>query len=258
MSYRPNAEENWALQEQYNPRTGMWLNDAKDILLRFLKDFFGQMPAGENQFHHVTKGTHDYSTDEEETELIISDQGSLNTDTVEKRPALILTRGPFAMGNTSLDQLLGIEGKTGKETHTDLLTGSFVVNCLSSNGLEAERLATIVAAAIRYFRKHLQRAGFFQIGLQVSIGTESPAGSLMAGDAAEDFVNVPVSFPAFYQFSWTYEYDAELLRAIIFKCLAVFRNFDGSLLVPDAINPDGSINEDSEGVIVGAWTVTAP
>jgi hypothetical protein len=131
------------------------------------------------------------------------------------------------------------------------------MNCLAPEGLEAERLAVIVAKALRFYRRNLQRAGFFQIGSLVQAGQETPPGTLLSGDSASDYVNVPVTFPVYYQEEWTVEQDAELLNNLVYKAYVIFKRFDGSLLVPDAINPDGTPNESSEGVIVSAWTVEA-
>ncbi len=257
MSHRTNQLENYALVEQYNPRTGNWLSDAKDILLRFLQDFFYQMPAGDSDLFHFEPGEDQGGTEEAETELIISDQGPINTDTVEKRPALIVSRGPFAWANTSLDQLLSLSFRSGTRTHTDLLTGSFVVNCVARQGLEAERLAVLVSKGIRIFRRNLQQAGFFQVGHLVQIGVESPAGALVSGDSDEDFINVPVTFPVFYQESWTVEQEAEILRRIQFKAYHVARRYDGSLISPDSLDDDGNPVEGADGVILHTWTFEA-
>ena len=256
MPHRPGQLENYALQEQYNPRTGNWLSDTKDILLRFLQDLFFQMPPGSGCYH-FQPGQEKGSTDSETTELIISDAGSVNTDSVEKRPAIIISRGPFAYGNTSLDQLLKKEPGVGHEerVHTDLLSGSFVLNCVSRAGLEAEEVALIVAKAIRIYRRELQKAGFFQIGSMVQVGTETPAGALVSGDSDEDFINVPVSFPIFYQESWIVEKEAQLLEAISVTIQYVARQWDGSLLVPGSVDQDGNPIEGSDGVIVQAWTI---
>lgn len=256
MSHRPGQLENYAIWEQYNPRTGNWLSDTKDILIRFFQDVFHQEPPGQGRFHFEPGAADEQgSTDEKATELIISDQGPINTDSVEKRPALILSRGPFAYANTSLDHLLLQDFGTGKRTHTDLLSGSFVVNCVSRTGLEAEKLALTVGKLIRIYRRQLQKAGFFYIGAQINIGTETPAGALVAGDSAEDFILVPVSFPVFYQESWTVDPNSALLKAISTTVLSTTVRFDGSPAVPGSVDENGIPIEGAEGVIVQAWLV---
>jgi hypothetical protein len=257
MSHRPGETENYALWESYNPRTGSWLSDCKDILLRFLQEVFYLMEPDQGLFH-FEPGTQEWETEESETELIISDSGAINTDTVAKRPALIISRGPFAYGNTSLDQLLSHTAVTDKRTHTDLITGSFVINCISRHGLEAEKLALIVAKSIRAYRRQLQKAGFFLIGNLIQTGSESPAGSLVAGDSDEDFINVPVILPVYYEESWTAEPDvAETLDKIVLKANFIATHLDGSLVYSDALDADGNPVVASEGVIVQAWTVEA-
>ena len=254
MSHRPGQLENYALQEQYNPRTGNWLSDTKDILLRFLQDLFFQAPPGTGSYH-FQPGQEIGSTDSERTEIVLADGGSVNTDSVEKRPVIIISRGPFAYGNTSLDQLLSKPGvSSANRVHTDLLSGSFVFNCVSRSGLEAEEIALIVAKALRYYRRELQKAGFFHIGTLVQVGSETPAGTLVSGDSDEDFINVPVSFPVYYQESWTVQKNAKLLAAISTTIEYVARKFDGSLLVPGSVDATGSPIAGSDGVIVQAWT----
>jgi len=257
MALRSGQTEFDELIQTYNPRTGNWLSDTKDILLRFLQDFFYGMPSGENLFHYEP-GEETGQTSELETELIIGVAGAINTDTVEKRPAIMISRGPFGYGDTSLDSLQHLEFDTGKETRTDLLSGSFTVHCVSRIGEEAEKLALLVAKAIRIYRVPLQQAGFFNIGLRIRIGEESPAHTLMPGDSDEDFIAVAVSFPVYYEESWTYEYpNAETLSALKVIANTVFRDFDGDLLYPDAIDEDGDPDPSSEGVIVSTWIATA-
>jgi hypothetical protein len=254
MSHRPGQLENYAAWELYNPRTGDWLGDTKDILLRFLQDVFFKMEPGKGCFHFEPNRELG-GTDEGTTELILTDTGPVNTDSVEKRPAIIVSRGAFSYGNTSLDQMLDYDISTGKRTHTDLLSGYFVLNCVSRAGLEAERLALITAKVIRIYRRELQKAGFFQIGSLVQVGTETPAGSLVEGDSAEDFINVPVSFPTYYQESWTWERDAALLTGINTKILAINAMYNGDPAVPGSIDVNGVPIEGAEGVIVQPWQV---
>lgn len=263
MSHRANQEANWALWEQYNPRTGNWLSDSKDILLRFFQDFFYQMPSGEQPsvFHFEPLGTStgdgdDYKTSEQTTEIIITDAGSVNTETLEKRPCLIISRGPFAYNNMSMDNLLSIRGSDSMKTHTDLLSGSFTIHCIAREGLEAERLAVIVARALRVFRDLLQKAGFFHVGTIINIGSETSPGSLIAGDSEEDFIDVPISFPVYYQDSWTVTPESTVLNKIVLTAYAIFRDFDGDLLSPVTFDEDGNPTDDSDAVLVASWTVS--
>ena len=248
-----------ALVLTYNPRTGNWLSDTKDILIRFLQEYFSNQTPGEGMFYFAQGQTEGVlgPTDEENTEVIITDAGSLGTDVVEKRPAIILSRGPFAYANTAMDNFLGHVASTDKRTHTDLLTGSFVINCVSRNGLEAEKLALLVAKAIRVHRRRIQLAGFFQIGQRIRIGSESPANALVSGDAEEDFISVPVTFPVYYQETFSINPSATTLAKITATVYAVARKFGGSLLYPDSYNSDGTINTSSDGVVVSSWTVAS-
>jgi hypothetical protein len=260
MALRPGKAEFEALVQTYNPRTGNWLSDTKDILLRFLMDFFNGMPAGEGLFHYEPEsGAADEikATDEIETELIIGVAGAINTRTIEKRPAIVISRGPFGYGDTSLDALLSIDATTSTETRTDLLSGSFTIHCISRVGEEAERLALLVAKGVRAYRVHLQQAGFFNIGIRIQVGAESPANTLLGGDSDEDFVMVSVTFPVAYEESWTYEFpNAETLAAIEMTTYVVLRDFDGDLLYPDALDEEGNPDPSSEGVTIDTWLIT--
>jgi hypothetical protein len=252
MSIRQDSVDTFeALVEQYHPRTGNWLSDTKDLLLKFLQEFFANQAEG--CFHYAPGD--DWETAEVETEIIISDAGSINTATVEKRPAIIISRGPFAYANLGIDNFLVESEVTGERTHTDLLSGSFIVNCVSRVGLESEKIALLVAKALKIYRRILHSSGFFQIGQQIRIGIETPANSLVGGDSDEDFITVPVTFPVFYQESWTIKSsEVETLQKILYKALTVARTFSGSLEYPDSLDEDGNINVSSEGVIVSSWT----
>ena len=142
--------------EEYNPITGNLLSDAKDLLLRFLQEFFYKMPSGQNLFDFEPGSA--WATEEIQSEVIISDAGTVNTDTIEKRPAIILSRGPFAYANLGLDNITGINSTIDKRTHSDLLNGSFNISCISRLGLEAEKMALMVAKALKTHSRVLQLA----------------------------------------------------------------------------------------------------
>src|SRR4051812_30766259 len=117
------------------------------LFVRFLQVVFESFP----------KGSYHWSLDESNTDITISDQATIARDTVEKRPAILVARGPVAYGNLSLDQFAGphfkkgedgkpelvpnMDYKSGRRRHTDLCSGSVSFNCLSKEGIEAGRIA---------------------------------------------------------------------------------------------------------------------
>ena len=182
---------------------------------------------------------------------------TVNTDTVEKRPAIIVTRNPFQYSNLALDNLLSHDLSTDTRKHTDLIQGSFTINCVSRFGLEAEDLALFVAKAIKMYRRDLQMYGFFQIGQSVQIGAETNANQFVSGDSDEDFIFVPVTFPVFYQETWSIKpKNAKLLSKIEVIINTIFRRTNGTLVYPDSII-DGTVNANSKGVVVSQWTITS-
>ena len=215
------------------------------------------MPEG--QFRYVPE--RDWTagkTSEEETEVIITDAGTINTDTVEKRPVIIVSRTPFQYNNIGIDNFLSYNSTLTTRKHTDMVSGQFYINCISRTGLEAETLALYVAKGIKFYRRFLQRYGFFQIGQRVAIGSESSAASFTGGDSDEDFINVAISLPVLYQETWSIT-PSELtqLKTISLNIQSVARRLDGSLLYPNAIDSTGNVNTSSDGVIIESWTKTS-
>lgn len=247
---RRHQDENQELQERLNPRTDNPLSDMTDILLRFLQDLFFRHPPGKYHFEPGEGG----ETDERRTEIILTGQASVTTHSVAKRPAIILSRGAFAFGNTHLDNLVSNRSVTAERLHTDLLSGSFTFSCVSRSGLEAERLAMLCATYLRVYRRQLQRAGFHQIGDNIQIGQEGPPGSILSGDSVEDFVAVPVSLPAFYQFSWFYQPNAEVLRTLRVQLNTMAAGPDKIPAIPNTLDEVGNPIPGAAGVIIQAWS----
>lgn len=245
-----------SLIRTYYPLTNNLLNDTKDIILRFLRHYFSQMSTGDFQFL-ADGGLFTTGISEIPTEIIITDSGTIGTDTVEKRPAIIVSRTPFSYANLGLDNLVSHTFSTDKRTHTDMMTGNFTINCISRIGLEAETLAMSVAKAFKFYRRQLQQYGFFQIGQRITVGAESPANSFLGGDSDEDFINVPVTFPVYYQETWSITpQDSETLSSISVTINSIARKVNGSLVYPDSFLESGAVNPNSDGVIVLDWNIT--
>lgn len=131
---------------------------------------------------------------EEDSKILISDAHTSWGEGVDKRPRIIVDRGPLGWENVSFDKTLGggslgtpvyrdgvsiddfLRGGVvvpGQDTVVDMLSGSMNVLCYAREGLLAERIASFVHAAVRAHRDKLRQMGFFQID-STSVGRETP------------------------------------------------------------------------------------
>lgn len=167
----------------------------KDVYLTFLRDFFAGMPPQQGLFKFT--GNEDASS-----ELHITDQAAIQKTILEKRPCLIIQRGAIGWAQLGLDQLKDMAITTGREVHSDLLSGTMTIHCISRVGLEAERLAWNVLFAIKSLKAELQKRGIFEAGREGQLGTETPPGALVGGDVDTHTVDVPVYSPFYVQVTW--------------------------------------------------------
>ena len=176
------------------PYTGFYPSDIRDIFIRMLQqDVFAQMDEGDCR----------WIDNEELTEIVIRDAGVIKADVLEKRPAILVTRSGLRWGNTSMGQRLFINDRDGTEIRTDLVAGQILFQCLSREGLEAEKVATVVFRALHYYRKFFQRAGIFKVSDDIDLGPETPAGAVVQDAQADtEYKMCTVTVPIFYQDSW--------------------------------------------------------
>lgn len=173
------------------------------------------------------KASYRWSDDESTTDIIIQGEGVISPTVCEKRPAIIVSRSPTAWTNISLDQFAGpllkrdpktgqttfvpnMDPETGAVRHTDLLASTIIFNVLSSEGMEAVRLAGFCAYAVRTLKTSLMRAGVHRVGEDIQIGSVSPPGALVQPEGTEIFM-VPVTVPFFYQQTYTISPKDKLL-----------------------------------------------
>lgn len=169
-------------------------------------------------FGTFEKGAYRWDAEEKNTDITISDQNPIDKEVVEKRPAIIVSRGPAAFANIALDQFAGpllVKDASGKFTftpnndpvsgavrHTDLISASMTYNCLSREGIEAQRIAWIALYATRVLKRFLLGAGLHRVGEELQVGSESPPGSIVTGDPNE-IILVGVQVPFYFQDTWT-------------------------------------------------------
>ena len=188
---------------------------GEDPLTNFVRLFVLFLQTTFGQFE---KGAYRWDSTEENSDITISDQATVNKEVVEKRPAIIVSRGPAAFANIALDQFAGplmvkqsdgtfkftpnSDPVTAAQRHTDLISASVTYNCLSREGVEAQRIAWIAMYATRVLKRILLGAGLHRVGEELQVGSESPPGSIIQGDANE-IILVAVQVPFYFQDTWT-------------------------------------------------------
>ena len=167
---------------------------VKSRILEFLKCVFEMQPVGHYKFNE----------DLEYTELVISDQMTFNQDVVDKRPALIVRRGPIQFSHVSgIDRTMERDKLllTDKKTKIDILRGSVSIECYgNSQSLQSEELADMVFQMFNMFDVALRQVGFMQIGAS-SMGQEQP----VKVSSKVNYIVTPVLVNYSVQRKWTTE-----------------------------------------------------
>lgn len=210
---------------------------AKDIVLKFLQEMFGQeafyqrhkpnvitledvLNQGETDLYDPDIPTAEetelvnefrWQLNQDETKIFIADEWTQNMERPEARPALIITRGTIGWENRSgIDQHEVTSFNSGAKRFTDLLFTQVTVNCFSREGLEAEELANIVFQCVRFFAQQLrERSGVFEID-SVSLGSEG----LIEADSKTNLSVVPVGLAFHFQDRWVLRMPGERVQAI--------------------------------------------
>jgi hypothetical protein len=173
-----------------------WLNDPLNYMVKafiaFLQTIFETAPAG--HFH--------WRPELEETEIVITEENPVKTDSIEQKPVISVILGPTRFNGSSLDDLVHVSITDAKEIHTDLIPGTMSLNCVSRVPQECRFIAWICARTIWNLRKLFIREPFIHdVGRNISVGPVTPAGALVAGDTEGEWHSVSVSCPFFLQ--WT-------------------------------------------------------
>lgn len=195
------------------------------VFLLFLQGLFEQMPTG--SYH--------WSSDEKLSEIAITDQVPIPRERVDAKPQIVTMRGPAQFANLTLDQMRKVNPRTGEKERTDLVSCTMTINCIAKNGVEAQRIAFIVARHIRTFKTTIQRTGMHKVGDDIIITSESPPGAFLSGEADPEIVLVSVQCP--FHFQWTEKVrplNAALLRSIELK-------LQSALLPAAATTTEGSV-----------------
>jgi hypothetical protein len=165
------------------------LQHVRVLILGFIQGLFAEAPAN----------SYRWSPDDQVTELIIRDENPIHVDTVAMRPCVSLTMGSINFYSLGMDDMYSYDVDLDRKVKVVLIPGTVSVNCCSRVPIEAHNLAWIIAEHLWLLREILLKAGFFEIGRNISVSPPSPPGSVIAADAADEWVCSTVSVP--YQFS---------------------------------------------------------
>lgn len=200
------------MSERTNASTPLAQGLGEDPLFQYIRIFTKFLQLS---FASFPKGKFRWCEDLQLTDLVIQGEGTVNREVVEKRPAIIVSRGACAFTNVSLDQFAGplydpqtgevtpnMDLETGTRRFTDLLSGSVSYNCLSKEGVEATRIAWTAAYATRVMKRALMKVGMHRVGEDIQVGSESSPGAIVQPDPGE-IIMVSVSVPFFFQQTWT-------------------------------------------------------
>jgi len=146
-------------------------------------------------FYYAPNGCYHWEPDENDTEIVIQDEGTVREEVIAKRPAITLVRGPIQFSTVSLDDMESYDADIARKTKSVIVSGSVTINCLSRVSLESEKIAWIVMEHIWLLREVLLRAGMFETGRGPQMGSPSPAGSIVADDKGDEYTVTPVMMP---------------------------------------------------------------
>lgn len=151
------------------------LLDIKYSFLRFLQAYF----KADNRYT--------WDKDVRKTKIFIIDKHALDLGVVLKRPAIILNRNTMSWSYVSGNQnaintgynspLLSLVGKPpnvmpeNTKVYSDLVAGGLSLTVLSKNGVESERIASIIFTILTGYKDELRKDGIHKV-TNVSISNE--------------------------------------------------------------------------------------
>ena len=171
------------------------LEHVRSLFVSFFQGLFTASP----------RGAYHWDENDDLTEIIISSESVIKAEVLGLRPAITFTRSPVQFYTLGMDDMLAYNMATGTKRKAVLVPGTMVVNCSSRVQLESERIAWICAEQLWLHREMLMQRGLFEVGRQPSIGSPSPAGSIISGDQGDEWYVTAVTCP--YQFYRTSQFS---------------------------------------------------
>lgn len=159
--------------------------DIVDILQRLFKQ--------DNEFT--------YDDDQDKTKVIIADIYGVDRKNTEQYPAILVAREAMKYGKVGIGDFAGSTWSAKlaaqpNDSYGCFVNGGIVCNCLSYEGIEAERIATKVAAFFEMTKREIGKH------LKIQIGDVSMGGEVELKNWPPGLIAVPVSFNYTYGVTW--------------------------------------------------------
>ncbi len=158
-------------------------------------------------------------TNDERTGILIESVHRWRNELVEKRPAILIKRGPLQEHRLGINNFSGLT-EEGNEKFAVMWVGSHTLFCIHGTGASTEILAEEVRRLITRFGSVLRQELMLSEWGGIKVGAISEV-----EEATENFV-VPITVGWAYQEAWRIEYQALPLRRIPLSVLIDWRELD--------------------------------
>lgn len=179
----------------------------ENSMIEFLQILFSTFPKG--NFH--------FERSKEDTDIQIEGRSTNNLEVADKRPKIVVARGPIAWQNRGIGNFIGAAsfGGRGGNKFADIEEGTVGISCFSREDLESDQIAQICFNAVKMSRPILQRFGFLTIR-SAQLGQRG----LIRADANPELWVTPVLIQAQVTKNWTIEQsDPVKLREFLVSLL---------------------------------------
>lgn len=149
-------------------------------------------------FKNRDEGDFKFNEDANTTEILIADQANGFTDT--NQPRIITARGPVSMLPLYMNDMVTRDNLQIKK-RTILVQTSMTFNVIAKFGLEAQKIAWIVAHALSDYYLTLQQFGIHKVFRSITVSPETPSGAVFSPEVVPEGVLIQVTVP--YVIRWT-------------------------------------------------------
>jgi hypothetical protein len=153
------------------------LIDVKHKILSFLQTYFANKST-----------SHAWSSTYSQSKITIADKYAVDLESVEKKPAIIMSRGPTRWSHISIGQRANSELTTYGKTYKDLVRVAFTLNVIGKNGIVLENIAGSIFDILVGYKDTLREVGIHAIEA-VEVGEEQ----VIQSDSEINLTRIPVN-----------------------------------------------------------------